>query len=164
MPLHLVGFGYDVHRLAEGESLVLGGIPIESTIGTIAHSDGDVILHALCDAMLGAAGMGDIGEHFPDTDSRWKGMSSTVFVKEVLTMIHTRNYRLVNVDIAVVLEAPKLKPYKEAMRRSIAEMLGLIEERVNIKATTSEKLGFVGQGHGIQAYCCCSVYHMSSEL
>ncbi len=157
MPDTLIGFGYDVHRLAPGESLVLGGIAIPSETGTVAHSDGDVLLHALCDALLGAAGMGDIGEHFPDTDQKWKNAESSVFVRECMRMLKDASYRVVNADIAVVLEAPRLKAHKEAMREHIASLLLLHKNRVNIKATTSEKLGFVGKGEGIQAYCVCSV-------
>lgn len=153
----MVGFGYDVHRLAEGESLILGGVSIESPIGTVAHSDGDVVLHALCDALLGAAGLGDIGEHFPDTDAQWKNAPSSIFVQEVMRMIHEAEYQLVNLDIALVLEAPKIKSYKDAMRSSIAAMCSLEPKRVNIKATTSEKLGFVGRKEGVQAYCICEL-------
>lgn len=153
----LVGFGYDVHRLAAGESLILAGVPIDSEIGTVAHSDGDVLLHALCDAILGALGMGDIGEHFPDTDQQWKNASSSVFVAEVIRLMKEQGCSLINVDAALVLEAPKLKKYKAAMRSSLAQMLQLPEQRVNIKATTSEKLGFVGEGKGVQAYCVCAL-------
>ena len=157
----MVGFGYDVHRLAEGETLVLGGIEIESPLGTVAHSDGDVVLHALCDSLLGAAGLGDIGEHFPDTDMRWKNAASRVFVTEVLWMLDAEGLRVVNVDIALVLEAPKIKPYKETMRHAIASLCRLEPNRVNIKATTSEKLGFVGRKEGVQAYCISEVVEKS---
>lgn len=159
----MIGFGYDVHRLAEGESLILAGVPIDSPFGTVAHSDGDVALHALCDAMLGAIGMGDIGEHFPDTDIKWKGADSAVFVRECLRMITEQECVLINVDLALVLEAPKIKPYKEQMKTRLAELCSLPLNRVNIKATTSEKLGFVGRGEGVQAYCVCQVDKIQSS-
>ncbi len=153
----MVGFGYDVHRLAEGESLILAGVQIESNLGTVAHSDGDVLLHAVCDAILGAAGLGDIGEHFPDTDQQWKNAPSSHFVREAIRLVIERNLYLVNLDVALVLEAPKLKKYKEAMRLELASMSGLSPDRVNIKATTSEKLGFVGRGEGVEAFCVCEL-------
>ncbi len=157
MTTTLVGFGYDVHRLAEGERLILGGIEIPSAVGTVAHSDGDVVLHALCDALLGALGLGDIGEHFPDTDAKWKDAESSVFVRQCVQFLAEQRAVVRNVDIAVVLEAPKLKQFKDAMRSHIAGLLHLPPQRVNIKATTSEKLGFVGNGEGIQAYAVCSI-------
>ncbi|MFN8367586.1 MAG: 2-C-methyl-D-erythritol 2,4-cyclodiphosphate synthase [Candidatus Kapaibacterium sp.] len=153
----MVGLGYDVHRLAEGESLILGGVRIESPIGTVAHSDGDVLLHALCDAILGAAGLGDIGEHFPDTDTKWKNADSTKFVTAVVEMITDQRLQLVNVDVTLVLESPKILPYKQQMRSTIALLCGLPEQRVNLKATTSEKLGFVGNKEGVQAYAICQL-------
>jgi 2-C-methyl-D-erythritol 2,4-cyclodiphosphate synthase len=144
----MTGFGYDVHRLAQGETLVLGGVSIESSIGTVAHSDGDVVLHALCDALLGAAGLGDIGEHFPDTDP---------FVLHVCSLLQSHNLHIVNADIALTLEAPKILPYKQRMRSTIASLLSLPENRVNIKATTAEKLGFIGRGEGVACYCVCQL-------
>lgn len=153
----MIGFGYDVHRLAAGESLVLGGVPIESSFGTVAHSDGDVVLHALCDALLGAAGLGDIGEHFPDTDPRWKNAPSSVFVAHVRELLTKSGISIVNADIALTLEAPKILPYKQRMRTGIAQMLSLPVERVNIKATTAEKLGFIGRGEGVACYCVTEV-------
>lgn len=156
----MVGLGYDVHRLAEGESLILGGVRIESPIGTVAHSDGDVLLHALCDAILGAAGLGDIGEHFPDTDIKWKNADSTRFVTAVVEMITEQQLQLVNVDVTLVLESPKILPYKQQMRSTIALLCGLPEQRVNLKATTSEKLGFVGNKEGVQAYAICQLQEL----
>ena len=153
----MIGFGYDVHKLAAGESLVLGGVPIESSFGTVAHSDGDVVLHALCDALLGAAGLGDIGEHFPDTDPRWKNAPSSVFVAHVWELLTKSGFSIVNADIALTLEAPKILPYKQRMRTGIAQMLSLPVERVNIKATTAEKLGFIGRGEGVACYCVTEV-------
>jgi 2-C-methyl-D-erythritol 2,4-cyclodiphosphate synthase len=153
----MTGFGYDVHRLAQGETLVLGGVSIESPIGTVAHSDGDVVLHALCDALLGAAGLGDIGEHFPDTDPQWKNAPSSKFVLHVCTLLQSHNLHIVNADIALTLEAPKILPYKQRMRSTIASLLSLPETRVNIKATTAEKLGFIGRGEGVACYCVCQL-------
>ncbi|MFM2133754.1 MAG: hypothetical protein RL156_1035 [Bacteroidota bacterium] len=153
----MTGFGYDVHRLAPGETLVLGGVSIESPIGTVAHSDGDVVLHALCDALLGAAGLGDIGEHFPDTDPQWKDAPSSKFVLHVCSLLQSHNLHIVNADIALTLEAPKILPYKQRMRSTIASLLSLPENRVNIKATTAEKLGFIGRGEGVACYCVCQL-------
>lgn len=153
----MVGFGYDIHRLAEGESLILGGVEIVSAFGTVAHSDGDVLLHALCDAVLGAAGLGDIGEHFPDTDPQYRGISSVELLRRVMALVRNEGYRLVNVDCTIVLERPKILPYKPAMRENIAEACGLAVKRVSLKATTSEKLGFVGSGEGIEAYAACQI-------
>ncbi|MFM8473731.1 MAG: 2-C-methyl-D-erythritol 2,4-cyclodiphosphate synthase [Candidatus Kapaibacterium sp.] len=153
----MTGFGYDVHRLAAGESLVLGGVPIASDFGTVAHSDGDVVLHALCDALLGAAGLGDIGEHFPDTDPRWKNAPSSTFVLHVCTLLRAGAWSIVNIDIALTLEAPKILPYKQRMREGIAELLALPVARVNIKATTSERLGFIGRGEGVACYCVAEI-------
>jgi len=151
----MVGFGYDVHKLADGESLILGGIKIDSNIGTVAHSDGDVLIHSIIDAILGAAGMGDIGEHFPDTDEKWKDADSVQLLKAVLELIKSRKYRLVNVDAIIVLEKPKLLPYKEQIKTKLADLLLLDPDRVNIKATTSEKMGFIGRGEGIAVHSVC---------
>jgi 2-C-methyl-D-erythritol 2,4-cyclodiphosphate synthase len=153
----MVGFGYDVHRLAEGESLILGGVEIPSTFGTVAHSDGDVLVHALCDALLGALALGDIGEHFPDTDASYKGVSSMDLLRRVVALLDERGYAIVNVDCTLVLERPKILPYKPAMRQNIAQACRLPLERVSLKATTSERLGFVGSGQGVQAYSVCQV-------
>jgi 2-C-methyl-D-erythritol 2,4-cyclodiphosphate synthase len=153
----MVGFGYDVHRLAEGESLILGGIEIESAFGTVAHSDGDVLLHAVCDALLGAAGLGDIGEHFPDTDAAFKNRASTYFLENVMELLKKEGYKLINLDCTLVLERPKILPYKPAIREKIAGLCGLPLRRVSLKATTSEKVGFVGRGEGVQAYCVCEI-------
>lgn len=153
----MVGFGFDVHRLAVNETLVLGGVEIQSDVGTVAHSDGDVVLHALVDALLGSLALGDIGEHFPDTDPSWKGASSTVFVEHALNMVTNQGFRVVNVDATIVLEQPKLAPYKNQIRSHIAALCSLPAERVSIKATTSEHLGYVGRGEGVQAWVICEV-------
>ncbi|GDX66255.1 2-C-methyl-D-erythritol 2,4-cyclodiphosphate synthase [Chlorobiota bacterium] len=153
----MVGIGYDVHKLHKGESLVLGGIDIDSPLGTIAHSDGDVILHALCDALFGAAGLGDIGEHFPDTDPRFKNAPSKVFLEYAIALLREHGYKPVNIDISLILEAPKIKPYKDAMRKEIASLCNLPYQRVSVKATTNEKIGFAGRLEGVAAMCVCMI-------
>lgn len=154
----MVGFGFDVHRLASGESLILGGVNFEEAeLGTVAHSDGDVLLHAIMDALLGSMALGDIGEHFPDTDAKYRGISSLELLKHVRDLLSSRNARIVNVDSMVVLEAPRLRPHVETMRRNIASALEMPFERVSIKATTNEKLGFIGRQEGVTAYAVCEV-------
>lgn len=135
-----------MHRLKLGESLILGGVEVESEIGTVAHSDGDVLLHSIIDAILGAAGMGDIGEHFPDTDEKYKGYSSVEMTKEVMGLLTDRGFEIVNIDAVIVLEKPKLLPYKNQIRVNIAKICNLPKERVNIKATTNEGLSYIGRG------------------
>ena len=153
----MVGFGYDSHKLALGESLILGGVIIESEKGTIAHSDGDVILHTLCDALLGAAGLGDIGELFPDSDEKYKNYDSSKFVINVIELIEKAGFEPVNIDITVILEKPKLKIYKEKIKNRIAELCKIKPDRVNVKAKTNEGLGFVGREEGVAAYCICEI-------
>lgn len=152
----MIGFGFDVHQLAKGEKLILGGVEIDSELGTIAHSDGDVLLHAVMDAMLGAIGMGDIGEHFPDTDPKYKDFSSLKMLEVVVELLRG-NYKLINIDIAIVLEAPKIKKYKAAMCENISNVCKISSNRVNIKATTNEKMGFIGRGEGIAVYAVCEI-------
>ncbi|MFI5201057.1 MAG: 2-C-methyl-D-erythritol 2,4-cyclodiphosphate synthase [Candidatus Kapaibacterium sp.] len=153
----MVGFGYDVHRLASGETLVLGGVTLESALGTVAHSDGDVLVHAIMDALLGALALGDIGLHFPDTDPEWKGDDSIAMLKRVHQLIRNEGGHVVNIDSTVVLEAPRLRPHIDAMRERIAKALGMEVKRVSIKATTSERLGFVGREEGVAAYAVAQV-------
>ncbi len=144
-----VGYGFDVHALAHGESLWLGGIEIEHTQGTIAHSDGDVVLHAISDAILGAAGMRDIGFHFPDTSAEYKNADSKVLLKRVIALIETKGYKVGNMDCTISAQKPKLLPHIPAMQHTIATLLKVDEEDVSIKATTTEKLGFEGRDEGI---------------
>lgn len=144
-----VGQGYDVHAYTTGDFVTLGGEKIPHTHGVRAHSDGDVLLHAICDALLGAAGLGDIGMHFPDTDAHWRGADSRVFVRHVRALLGDRGYRVVNVDATVVAEAPRLGRHREAMRANIAADLGIGVEKVNVKATTSEGMGFIGHREGL---------------
>ena len=153
----MVGFGYDSHKLIDGKPLILGGIHIDSDKGTIAHSDGDVVLHSLCDAMLGASGLGDIGELFPDNDPQYKGMDSRIFVLKVIEMLQKQKLYIKNVDITILLEQPKLKSYKDKIRNNISVLLSIPESFVNIKAKTNEGMGFVGTREGIACYCICEI-------
>jgi 2-C-methyl-D-erythritol 2,4-cyclodiphosphate synthase len=146
-----IGSGIDVHAFGPGDFIMLGGIRVPHTHGVLAHSDGDVVLHALCDALLGAAGLGDIGQHFRDTDPQWKGADSRSFVRSVMNMLLIRKLRVCNADITVLAEAPKVGPVRDQIRRQVAELLEVSEECVNLKATTTEKLGFLGRGEGIAA-------------
>ncbi|GAB6076528.1 2-C-methyl-D-erythritol 2,4-cyclodiphosphate synthase [Desulfurobacterium crinifex] len=146
-----IGIGYDVHRLEEGYSLIIGGVKIPFEKGLKGHSDADVLVHAICDAILGALAFGDIGEHFPDSDERYRGISSLVLLSKVNEKIKSSGYRVENVDSIVVAQKPKLSPYKFQMRKNIAEVLEIPVDRVSVKATTTEKLGFEGRGEGISA-------------
>jgi 2-C-methyl-D-erythritol 2,4-cyclodiphosphate synthase len=146
-----IGSGFDVHAFGPGDFIMLGGLRVAHSRGVVAHSDGDVALHALCDALLGAAGLGDIGEHFANHDPRWRGAASAHFVKEVLAMLGPLGLRIGNVDITVFAEAPKVAPHREAMRTQIAALLQVAREQVNVKATTTEGLGFLGRAEGIAA-------------
>lgn len=158
----MVGFGYDLHRLVEGESLILGGVNIESSIGTLAHSDGDVLLHAIIDAILGSIGEGDIGEHFPDTDIKNKNIDSKIMLSYTLNLLKAKGYELVNVDNTIVLEKPKLSQIKEEIRSSVAQLLGLPNNRVNIKATTNEKQDSMGKSESIVVYSICQVKEINN--
>jgi 2-C-methyl-D-erythritol 2,4-cyclodiphosphate synthase len=146
-----IGAGVDVHAFGPGDHLMLGGVRIEHARGVVAHSDGDVVLHALCDALLGAAGLGDIGQHFPDSDPRWKGAASARFVSAVLALLRARGLAVVNADLTVIAEMPRIGPHREAICREVARLLEVAVERVNLKATTTERLGFLGRGEGIAA-------------
>lgn len=153
----MVGIGYDMHKLAPGESLILGGIKLDSEIGTVAHSDGDVLLHSIIDALLGAAGLGDIGEHFPDTDQKYKNSDSADLTREVIKMIIAKGLYIVNIDATIVLEKPKLSPFKKQISDKVAEICSLEPKQVNIKATTNEKTGFIGRGEGIVVHSICEL-------
>jgi len=146
-----IGSGIDVHAFGPGDFVMLGGVRVPYSRGVVAHSDGDVVLHALCDALLGAAGLGDIGQHFKDSDPQWKGADSARFVRAVLEMLRGRRLRVANVDVTVLAEAPKVAPFRDEMRRRIAQLLEVSEHHVNVKATTTERLGFLGRGEGIAA-------------
>jgi 2-C-methyl-D-erythritol 2,4-cyclodiphosphate synthase len=147
-----VGSGFDVHAFTAGEYVTLGGIRLPHTHGVLAHSDGDVLLHALCDALLGAAGLGDIGQHFPDSDPRWKGVESSQFVEAVRELIAGLGYQTQNVDLTLVCEAPRIGPHRDEICRRIAALLRISDDVVNLKATTTETLGFAGRREGIAAF------------
>lgn len=147
-----VGFGYDVHRLVEGRELWLGGIKIEHSLGLLGHSDADVLIHAICDALLGAANMRDIGYHFPDTSGEFKGIDSKILLRKTMELLRKANYELGNIDATIAAERPKLNPHIPAMKRVLADVLQVEEDAISIKATTTEKLGFTGREEGIAAY------------
>jgi 2-C-methyl-D-erythritol 2,4-cyclodiphosphate synthase len=147
-----IGSGIDVHAFGPGDFVMLGGVRVAHTHGVLAHSDGDVVLHALTDALLGAAGLGDIGQHFKDTDPRWQGADSKRFVRTVMDLLRARGLRVGNADVTVLAERPKLSPVRDDIRRQVAELLEVTVEQVNVKATTTEKLGFLGRAEGIAAH------------
>ena len=151
------GIGYDVHRLVEGRKLILGGVDVPYEKGLLGHSDADVLLHAISDALLGAAALGDIGRHFPDTDEQFKGADSGKLLEEVARLVRAEGYVIGNVDACVVAQAPKLLPYIPQMRDNIARMLGIAAGDVNVKATTEERLGFTGSGEGMSAYAVAGI-------
>ena len=147
-----IGMGYDVHKLVEGRKLVLGGIEIPHTVGLLGHSDADVLIHAICDALLGAANMRDIGYHFPDTSASTLGMDSKVILAKVIDLIATKGYKVGNIDATVCAERPKINPHVPAMKTCLAHVMGCDEDQVSIKATTTERLGFTGREEGMSAY------------
>ncbi len=155
--MSLAGIGYDSHQLAAGRKLILGGVEIESDLGLKGHSDADVLTHAVIDALLGAAGLGDIGEHFPDTDERYRDADSLHLLASVVTSVIAAGYELENVDVTVLMEQPKLAPHKQQIRTTLAGALGIAPARVNIKATTGEGIGFVGRGEGVAALAVASL-------
>ena len=152
-----IGHGYDVHRFEKGRELFLGGVNIPFDLGLKGHSDADVLLHAVCDALLGAAALGDIGKHFPDTDSKYKGISSLILLKNVGELVKETGYKIENIDVTVIAQTPKLAPYIEEMRQNIADTLCVDKSAVNVKATTEEGLGFTGEKLGIAAHSVCLI-------
>ena len=152
-----IGNGYDVHALAEGLPMWLGGVRIPSETGFVAHSDGDVAIHALCDALLGALALGDIGHLFPDTSPEWKGIDSKILLAKVVALVHEHGWQVGNVDITIALQRPKLAPHIAAMRETLADVLGTGIDAVSVKATTTERLGFVGRGEGCEVWACATV-------
>ncbi len=148
-----VGMGYDVHQLKEGEEFWLGGIKLEHTHGAVGHSDADVLIHVICDAILGAANMRDIGFHFADTDPQFKGIDSKILLKDVMVLIREKGYEVGNIDVTVCLQRPKVNPHVPAIKTCLAEVMNVEEDDISIKATTTEKLGFVGREEGASAYC-----------
>ena len=152
-----VGFGFDVHQLKEQHPFVLGGVKLEHHSGAYGHSDADVLLHAICDALLGAANLRDIGFHFSNTDNRWKGISSLVLLQQVVVLIKEKGFTIGNIDAMVCLEAPKINPHIPAMKTYIAEAASISEEDISIKATTNEQMGFIGREEGVVAYAVCLI-------
>ena len=150
-----IGHGFDVHAFGPGDHLVLGGVRVPHAHGVLAHSDGDVVIHALCDAMLGALALGDIGRHFPPSDPQWKGADSRVFLRHCDALLRERGWRLGNADITVICERPKVGPHADAMRALLAQDMGVEADAVSVKATTTETLGFTGRGEGIAAHAVC---------
>lgn len=159
-----VGMGYDVHKLVEGRKLIMGGIDIPYEKGLLGHSDADVLLHAIMDALLGAAALGDIGKHFPDTDDRYKGISSIELLKQVGKLLDENNYIIENIDATIIAQRPKMRPYIDEMRSNIANALGIDIGQVNVKATTEEGLGFTGSGEGISSQAICSLTTVSNYI
>ena len=153
-----IGTGYDVHKLVEGRDLIIGGVKIDHTLGLLGHSDADVLLHAIADAVLGAAGLKDIGAHFPDTDPKYKGADSMKLLEEVRELVMDKGYVVGNVDATVIAQKPKLRPYIEQMEANVAKCLGIDVDQVNIKATTEEHLGFTGREEGISSQAVCLLY------
>jgi len=157
MPDIRIGHGFDVHALVENRKLIIGGVDIPHDLGLAGHSDADVLLHAICDALLGAAGLGDIGRHFPDTDAAFAGIDSRILLRRVAEQLQQRRWRVGNVDTTIIAQAPKMAPHIARMTAHIADDLGIAIDRVNVKATTTEKLGFAGRGEGIAAEAVCLI-------
>jgi 2-C-methyl-D-erythritol 2,4-cyclodiphosphate synthase len=155
-----IGMGYDVHKLIENRKLIIGGVEIPFTLGLLGHSDADVLLHAIMDSLLGAAALGDIGRHFPDTDGKFRGISSLSLLKEVKNLLDSKGYVIVNIDATIIAQRPKMLPYIPEMVRNIAQLLQLDEDCVNIKATTEEGLGFTGEGKGISSQSICLIHKL----
>ncbi len=158
-----VGIGIDVHAFGAGDHVMLGGVRVAHERGVRAHSDGDVVIHAICDALLGAAGLADIGQHFPDSDPQWRGAPGSLLLARVMAMLRARGYEPVNVDVTILAEQPRIGPHREAMRHRLAELLGLAPEAVNIKATTTEQLGLIGRGEGIAAQAVALVESLARD-
>ena len=159
-----IGMGYDVHKLAEGRELILGGVNIPWEKGLLGHSDADVLIHAVMDALLGAAALGDIGKHFPDTDPAYKGISSILLLKNVAKLLEKNGFEVGNIDATIIAQKPKMAPHIPQMRKNMAEVLGISEDRLNIKATTEEGLGFTGSGEGISSQAICLLVEKKSEI
>lgn len=158
VPAYRIGHGYDVHRFGEGDFIILGGVKIPYKHGFIAHSDGDVLIHSLCDALLGSIAAGDIGQHFPDTDDSYKDIDSKVLLSQVNKLLQQERYCIVNIDITIVAQTPKMSPYIQSMREQLAEVLVTSISSINIKATTTEELGFTGREEGIAVHAVVMVY------
>jgi 2-C-methyl-D-erythritol 2,4-cyclodiphosphate synthase len=153
-----VGQGVDVHQLVEGRPMILGGVQIEHSKGPLGHSDADVLIHAICDAILGAANLGDIGKHFPDTSAEFKGIDSKILLRKVTDLLHAQGWKIGNVDSTLILEKPKIKPHIEKMQETMAALMDITPDLVSIKATTNEKMGYVGREEGVLAFATCLIY------
>ena len=153
-----VGQGVDVHQLVDGRPMILGGVQIEQSKGPLGHSDADVLIHAICDAILGAANLGDIGKHFPDTSAEFKGIDSKILLRKVTDLLHEQGWKIGNVDSTLILEKPKIKPHIEKMQETMAALMDITPDLVSIKATTNEKMGYVGREEGVLAFATCLIY------
>lgn len=161
LPPYRIGHGYDVHRFGEGDFIVLGGVKIPHHSGFIAHSDGDVLIHALCDALLGAIAAGDIGQHFPDTDDEYKNIDSTVLLKKTNQLLLNATYAIANIDLTIIAQTPKMSPHIQTMLQKLADVLSIEKTQINIKATTTESLGFAGREEGIAVHAVAMLYRNS---
>jgi len=162
VPPYRIGHGYDVHRFGEGDFIILGGIKIPHNHGFIAHSDGDVLIHSLCDALLGSIAAGDIGQHFPDSDEQYKDIDSRLLLKKINQLLKQEQFLIANIDISIVAQTPKMSPHIQSMRQNLANVLNIAHTQINIKATTTEKLGFTGRQEGIAVHSVVMVYSISS--
>ena len=158
LPPYRIGHGYDVHRFGEGDAIVLGGVKIPHHSGFIAHSDGDVLIHALCDALLGGIAAGDIGQHFPDTDDKYKNIASSVLLDHTNQLLKKERYAIVNIDVTIIAQSPKMAPHLQAMSQNLANVLNITQTQINIKATTTETLGFAGREEGIAVHAVVMLY------
>jgi 2-C-methyl-D-erythritol 2,4-cyclodiphosphate synthase len=152
-----IGHGYDVHKLEDGKKFVIGGIEIDHYKGAVGHSDADVVIHVICDALLGALSLGDIGKHFPDTDNKYKGIDSKILLKKVMNLVSEKKYQISNVDVTILLQKPKLRNYIDSMRDSLSKIMEISISQISVKATTTEGLGFVGREEGVAAHCVCLI-------
>ena len=160
VPPYRIGHGYDVHRFGEGDFIILAGIKIPYNHGFIAHSDGDVLIHSLCDALLGSIAAGDIGQHFPDTDEQYKNIDSSILLEKINQLLKQAQFLIANIDISIVAQTPKMSPHIQSMRQHLADVLNIAQTQINIKATTTEKLGFTGRQEGIAVHSVVMVYRM----
>ena len=151
----IIGHGYDVHKLEDGKKFIIGGIEIEHYKGSVGHSDADVVIHVICDALLGALSLGDIGKHFPDTDDKYKGIDSKILLQKVMKLVQEEKYQISNVDVTILLQKPKLRNYIDSMRDTLSNIMKINKSQISVKATTTEGLGFVGREEGVAAHCVC---------
>jgi 2-C-methyl-D-erythritol 2,4-cyclodiphosphate synthase len=150
-----IGHGYDVHKLKEGKKFIIGGVEIDHHKGAVGHSDADIVIHVICDALLGALSLGDIGKHFPDTDNKYKGIDSKILLQKVMKLVEDKKYQISNVDVTILLQKPKLRSYIDSMRDTLSNIMEIDSSQISIKATTTEGLGFVGREEGVAAHCVC---------